>query len=172
MKKNLDHEIFKLIEAQPAINNKDIAYSLSIPEELVKMHIENFNDVREKILIMSYERSFYDIFKAALELENYNVVKAPGDSSALETVKNEKPDLILLDTGHLDIDCFEICRQLKASSRYWQIPVIMLIEKDEVKDRIKAFDSGADGYITAPFNSQELKARVEMLLKRTRVLSS
>ena len=167
--KNLDHEILKLIEAQPDINDKDIACKLSVPEELVKTRIENFDDTREKILIMSYGHSIYDSLKAALETENYRVVKAPGSFSALETVKTEKPDLVLLDIGLAEVDGFEICRQLKASSRYWWIPVMMLGDRSELKDRVKAFESGADDYVTAPFNSQELKARVGMILKRTQI---
>ncbi len=76
--KNLDHEILKLIEAKPEISDKDIARNLSVPEELVKMRIANFNDTREKILIMSYGHSIYDSLKVALEPENYSVVKAAG----------------------------------------------------------------------------------------------
>jgi len=167
--KNLDHEILKLIEAQPEINDTDIARNLSISEELVKTLIANFKDTREKILIMSYGPSIYDSLKLALEPENYSVVKAPGGSSALETVKTEKPDIVLLDTGHADIDGFEICKQLKANSRYRWIPVVMLSERGEAKDRVKAFESGADDYVTTPLNPLELKARVRMILRRTRI---
>jgi len=167
--KNLDHEIVKLIEGQPEINNKDIAFNLSVPEELVKTRIESFNDTRDKILIMSQGRNVYDSLKAALEPENYSVVKASSGSSALETVKSEKPDLVLLDTRLADIEGFEICRQLKAISRYWWMPVVMLGERAEVKDRVKAFESGADDYVTAPFDLPELKARVSMILRRARM---
>jgi DNA-binding response OmpR family regulator len=167
--KNLDHEILKLIEAQPDIKEGEIACKLSIPEELVKIRIANFEDTREKILIMSYGHSIYDSLKMALEAENYIVVKAHGSFSALETVKTEKPDLVLMDAGLADMDGFEICRQLKASSRYWWIPVMMLGDRGEVKDRVKAFESGADDYVIAPFNSLELKARVGMILRRNQI---
>lgn len=166
---NLDHEIVKLIEEQPEITNEDIACKLSVPEELVKMRIANFNDTREKILIMSYGCSIYDNLKVALEPENYSVVKASWGSSALETIKTEKPDLVLLDTGLVDIDGFEICRQLKASPRYWWIPVIMLSERAEVKDRVEAFESGADDYVTTPFDLPELKARIGTILRHKRI---
>lgn len=105
----------------------------------------------------------------AFEAENYCVVKAHGSFSALETVRTEKPDLVLLDAGLADMDGFEICKQLKASSRYWWIPVMMLGDRGEVKDRVKAFESGADDYVTAPFNSLELKARVGMILRRNQI---
>jgi len=168
-KNNLDHEILKLIESEPEISSIDIARNLSVPEELVKMRIANFNDTREKILIMSYSRSIYENLNAALEPESYSVVKASEDSSTLEAIKAEKPDLILLDTGLMDRDGFEICRQLKASSKYCWIPVIMLSEKGEVKDRIEAFESGADDYVTTPFSLLELRARISIILKRKQI---
>ena len=73
--KNLDHEILKLIEAQPEISDRDIACTLSVSEELVKIRIANFKDTRQKILIMGDGSNIYNI-KATLEAENYNVVKA------------------------------------------------------------------------------------------------
>ncbi|MGB9131390.1 MAG: response regulator [Methanosarcina sp.] len=167
--KNLDHEILKLIKAQPEISDGDIACTLSVPEELVKTRIENLNDTREKILIMGDGRSIHEKLKMVLEAENYNIVKAPTGISILETVKNEKPDLILLDTGLADIYGFEICKQLKTSFRYWWIPVMMLSERGEDKNKVEAFESGADDYVTIPFNSPELKARVRMILRRTRI---
>jgi len=167
--KNLDHEILKLIEAQPEISNRDIACNLSVPEELVKTRIENLNDTREKILIMGDGRSIHEKLKMALEAENYNIVKAPRGFSVLEAVKNEKPDLVLVDTGLADIYGFEMCKQLKASFRYWWIPVVILSERGGDKNRVEAFESGADDYVIMPFNPPELKARVRMVLKRNRI---
>lgn len=164
--KNIDHEILKLIEAQPEISEREIASSLSVPEELVKTRIANLKDTRQKILIMGDGSSALSI-KATLEAENYNVVKVPGSFSAFEAVKAEKPDLVLLDTGVADLEGFKICKQLRTSSRYWWIPVMVLSEKGEVKNRIEAFESGVDDYVTAPFNPVELRARVGMILKRT-----
>ena len=116
-----------------------------------------------------YKRQVYDSLKPLLEAENYSVVKAPGNSSVLETIKTESPDIVLLDTGLENIDGFEICRQLRDSYRYWWIPVVMLSERCEVTDKVKAFEAGADDYITPPFNSLELKARLGMILRRTRI---
>jgi two-component system alkaline phosphatase synthesis response regulator PhoP len=164
--KNLDHEILKLIEAQPEISEMEIASRLSVPEELVKARISNFNDTRQKILIVGDGSSAFSI-KATLETENYNVVKVPGGLSSLEAVKAEKPDLVLLDTGFADLEGFKICKQLRTSSRYWWIPVMVLSEKGEVKNRVEAFESGVDDYVTMPFNPVELRARVGMILKRT-----
>lgn len=163
--KNLDHEILKLIEAQPEISDSDIASRLSVPEELVKVRIANLEDTRQKILIMGNGSSILNI-KATLEAENYNVVKAPGGFPALEAVKTEKPDLVLLDTGLADLEGFKICKQLRTSSRYWWIPVMVLSERGGVKNRVEAFESGVDDYVTTPFNPVELRARVGMILRR------
>jgi DNA-binding response OmpR family regulator len=165
--KNLDHEILKLIESQPEISDKDIAKKLSISEELVKTRISNFEDTRQKILIMGDGNNTHSL-KPALEAENYNVVKASG-SFALEVVKTEKPDLILLDTGLADLDSFNVCRQIKTSSRYWWMPVVMLSKRGGLKNRVEAFESGADDYITAPFNPLEVKTRVGTILRRIQV---
>ncbi len=166
--KNLDHEILKLIEAQPEITEGDIASTLSVPEELVKTRIANFKDTRQKILIMGNGSSAPNI-KATLEAENYNVVKVPGGFSALEAVKTEKPDLVLLDTGLAELEGFKICKQLRTSSRYWWIPVMVLSERGGVKNRVEAFESGVDDYVTTPFNPVELRARVGMILRRAHI---
>lgn len=165
--KNLDHEILKLIESKPEISDKDIAKELSISEELVKARIANFEDTRQKILIMGDGNTIHSL-KTALEAENYNVVKTSG-GFAFDAVKTEKPDLVLLDTGLADLDGFNICRQIKASSRYWWMPVVMLSKRGGLKNRVEAFESGADDYITAPFNPLEVKTRVGAILRRTPV---
>ena len=166
---NLDREILKLIEEQPEISEISIARTLSVTEELVKVRIANLNDIREKILIVGNENNAHHTLKKVLEAENYNVVDASNSFSALETVNTERPDLVLLDTAFLTTDGFEICRQLKASPRYWWVPVMMLSERDKAEDSVKAFKSGADDYISVPFNPLELKARVGMVLRRSRI---
>lgn len=165
---NLDHEILRLIEAQPEISDKDIASSLSVSEELIKIRIANLKDTRQKILIMGDGSSTSNI-KATLEAENYNVVKVPGGFSALELVKTEKPDLVLLETGLANLEGFKICKQLRTSSRYWWIPIMVLSERNEVKNRVEAFESGVDDFVTTPLNPLELRARVGMIIRRTHI---
>jgi DNA-binding response OmpR family regulator len=150
------------------MSDKDIASSLSVTEELIRIRIANLKDTRQKILIMGDGSSTSNI-KATLEAENYNVVKVPGGFSALELVKTEKPDLVLLETGLANLEGFKICKQLRTSSRYWWIPVMVLSERGEVKNRVEAFESGVDDYVTTPFNPLELRARVGMILRRTHI---
>lgn len=165
--KDLDHEILKLIEGQPEISEGDIASTLSIPEELVKIRIANLKDTRQKILIMGDGSNISNI-KVALKAEDYSIVKVPGSFSVFEAVMTEKPDLVLLDTELANLEGFKICKQLRASQKYWWIPVMMLSEGNVIKDKVEAFESGADDYVTTPFNPLELRAKVEMILKRTR----
>ncbi|WP_440945235.1 response regulator [Methanosarcina sp. T3] len=166
---NLDREILKLIEEQPEISEREISRTLSVSEELVKLRISNLHDTREKILIMRTGHNVHSNLQKVLEAENYNVVSASDSFSALETVNEERPDLVLLDTAYPDTDGFEICKQLKASPRHWWVSVMMLSERDRAEDGVKAFKSGADDYIAAPFNPLELKARVGMVLRRNRI---
>lgn len=166
---NLDREILKLIEEKPEISEREIAHTLSVSEELVRLRISNLHDIREKILIMGNGNNDHNNLQKVLEAENYNVVSASDSFSALEAVNAERPDLVLLDTAYLSTDGFEICKQLKASPRCWWVPVMMLNERDKAEDSVKAFKSGADDYIAAPFNPLELKARVGMVLRRSRI---
>lgn len=166
---NLDREILKLIEEKPEISEREIAHTLSVSEELVRLRISNLHDIREKILIMGNGNNAHNNLQKVLEAENYNVVSASDSFSALEAVNAERPDLVLLDTAYLSTDGFEICKQLKASPRCWWVPVMMLNERDKAEDSVKAFKSGADDYIAAPFNPLELKARVGMVLRRSRI---
>lgn len=166
---NLDREILKLIKEKPEISERDIARTLSINEELVKVRIANLQDIREKILIMGNGHNSHYNLKNVLEAENYNVVAISDSLSVLEAVNAERPDLVLLDTAFLNKDGFEICKQLKANPKCWWIPVMLLSEKNKEEDSVKAFKSGADDYFTAPFNSLELKARVGMVLRRSRI---
>jgi len=166
---DLNHEILKLIKEQPEISEKNIARTLSISEDAVIALIASLKDIREKILIMGNGHNDFHDLKKALEAENYNVVNVSNTLPVLKAISEEKPDLVLLDTASLDKDGFEICRQLKASPKCWWIPIMMLSEKHKVEDSIKAFKSGADDYIAAPFNSLELRARIGMILRRSHI---
>ena len=83
---NLDREILKLIEEKPEISEREIARTLSVSEELVRLRISNLHDIREKILIMGNEHNALNNLQKVLEAENYNVVSASDSFSALEAV--------------------------------------------------------------------------------------
>ena len=98
-------------------------------------------------------------------LKNYNVVFAKSGDKALELIKKNSFDLILLDIVMPQLDGYEICKILKADEKTNHIPIIFLTVKDEVKDIVKGFELGAVDYIVKPFYSEVLLKRVETHLK-------
>jgi two-component system alkaline phosphatase synthesis response regulator PhoP len=164
--KQIDQEILRLIEQQPDITNKEIARILSLPENMIKDLLEELSDTRQKILIVDDELDALTALKRALEADNYNVVEAADGLSAIEKVKTEKPDVVLLDLMMPEMDGIEACKHLKSDPKYKHIPIIMLTAKGEIDNKIEGIEMGADDYVTKPFNLHELKARIKMVLRR------
>jgi two-component system alkaline phosphatase synthesis response regulator PhoP len=164
--KQIDQEILRLIEQQPDITNKEIARILSLPENMIKDLLEELSDTRQKILIVDDELDALTALKRALEADNYNVVEASDGLSAIEKVKTEKPDVVLLDLMMPEMDGIEACKHLKSDPMYKHIPIIMLTAKGEIDNKIEGIEMGADDYVTKPFNLHELKARIKMVLRR------
>lgn len=162
----IDKEIFQLVEQKPEITNQELARSLAIPENVVKERLQRLSDTRQKILIVDDELDALTALKRALESENYNVVEAADGLSAIQKVKDEKPDIVLLDLMLPEIDGFEVCKQLKSDPLYRHVPIIMLTAKGEINDKIEGIEIGADDYVTKPFNLNEIKARIKMVLRR------
>lgn len=165
--KQIDQEILRLIEQQPDITNKEIARILSLPENMIEDLLEELSDTRQKILIVDDELDALTALKRALEADNYNVVEAADGLSAIEKVKTEKPDVVLLDLMMPEMDGIEACKHLKSDPKYMHIPIIMLTAKGEIDNKIEGIEMGADDYVTKPFNLHELKARIKMVLRRT-----
>jgi DNA-binding response OmpR family regulator len=95
-----------------------------------------------------------------LQVENYKVRKAASGAMALETVRAQLPDLILLDVRMPEMDGFEVCAALKRSPQTCEIPILFISASDEVDDKVKAFEVGGADYITKPFRVREVLARV------------
>lgn len=166
-KNNFDREILRLIEEQPEISDRAIANKLSVSEKLVKDRISSLEDTREKILMVNAETGSFAALKAGLEAEDYIVVGTADGTSAINLIKAENPDIVLLDRMLPGIDCFEVCRQLKTDSLYGHVPVIMLSERGAIEDVVRSFETGADDCFIKPFNLEELKARIGMVLRRS-----
>lgn len=116
-----------------------------------------------KILVVDDEREIADIIGLYLSNENFEVVKCYNGRDALAAVKNEKPDLAILDVMLPDIDGFTILQKIREE---YTFPVIMLTAKTEYMDKINGLTLGADDYIEKPFNALELMARVKAQLRR------
>jgi len=118
----------------------------------------------KKILIADDEKDITDIIAYNLSKENYLVICAYDGAQALELFKKENPDLVLLDIMMPELDGFEVCRAIREKS---QVPIIMLTARAEESDKVFGFDLGIDDYVTKPFSTNELIARVKANLRRT-----
>jgi len=121
----------------------------------------------EKILIVEDEISLQETLAYNLKKQGYEVVIAGDGPSALEVVRNSKPDLILLDIMLPGIDGFEVCRKLRSEV---STPVLMLTARDDEIDRVVGLEVGADDYLTKPFSMRELIARVKAMLRRVKII--
>jgi two-component system KDP operon response regulator KdpE len=116
------------------------------------------------ILIVDDEVSILRYVSARLRKEGYEVVTASNGKEALQRAEEENPLLVMLDIMMPEIDGFEVCRRLR---EWTQVPIIMLSARGDESDKVKCFEFGADDYITKPFGSDELLARVKAVLHRT-----
>ena len=115
------------------------------------------------IMVVDDEKEIGDFIELYLTNENYNVHKFYNGTEALESLKNVKYDLAVLDVMLPDIDGFQICRKIREQ---YNFPVIMLTAKVDYIDKITGLTIGADDYIEKPFNPLELVARVKAQLRR------
>jgi two-component system alkaline phosphatase synthesis response regulator PhoP len=120
-----------------------------------------------KILVVDDEIYIVHILDFSLGMEGYEVVTALDGEQALEKVKSEKPDLIVLDIMMPKLDGYEVCKSIKSNSATQNIPVILLSAKGRNVDQKMGFDVGADDYITKPFSPRKLVERINQLLGQT-----
>lgn len=116
-----------------------------------------------KILVVDDEKLLVKGMKFNLENEGYEVECAYDGAAAVELARSNRFDLIILDVMMPELDGIEACMRIREFSN---VPVIMLTAKSEDADKLMGFESGADDYLTKPFNILELKARVRALLRR------
>ena len=121
-----------------------------------------------QILIVDDEPGIRQMLSFTLAGDGYACTEAGDIEEAHNAIQARRPDLILLDWMLPGISGLDFARRLKRDSRTADIPVIMLTAKGEESEKIKGLDSGADDYITKPFSTRELLARVRALLRRTR----
>lgn len=119
--------------------------------------------MEKKILLIEDEKNIARVLELELKHEGFQVVIANNGIKGLEKVKNEEFHLVLLDIMLPGINGIEVCQEIRNFSN---IPIIMVTAKDEVNDKVKGLDVGADDYITKPFATEELLARIRALLRR------
>lgn len=117
-----------------------------------------------KILVVDDEKNICDLLRMYLEKEGYTVVMAHTGLDAVNMFAAENPDLVLLDIMLPELDGWQVCREIRKIS---EKPIIMLTAKDEVFDKVLGLELGADDYMTKPFDTKELVARIKAVLRRT-----
>ncbi len=122
---------------------------------------------KARLLIVEDDNDISNMLKIYFGGLGYDVDVAPRGSDALEKTRQVLPHLIVLDIMLPDIDGYEVCRNLRQSTRTSHIPVIFLTQKDERSDKLQGLELGADDYITKPFDIEELKLRVQGAIRRS-----
>jgi two-component system response regulator MprA len=117
------------------------------------------------ILVTDDERSVRSAVRRALTLEGYRVTEAEDGAQALDSVQRDHPDAIVLDVMMPELDGYQVCRMLRDSGD--STPILMLTARDEIDQRVKGLDAGADDYLVKPFALEELLARLRALIRRS-----
>ncbi len=116
------------------------------------------------IVVVEDDANIADLIELYLRRDGFKVYQAPDGETALRTIRDRQPRLIVLDLGLPgQIDGLEVCRQVRATS---DTPIIMLTARDDEVDRVLGLEMGADDYVTKPFSPRELAARVKAILRR------
>lgn len=119
---------------------------------------------REKILIVEDERAVARGLEYGLRNEGFDVLWAENGRRALDLVRSQEPNLILLDIRLPDLTGFDVCRQLRSEGR--RQPILMLTARDEEVDKVLGLELGADDYVVKPYSLREVISRVRALLRR------
>ncbi len=122
----------------------------------------------KKIVLAEDEPQIARLVEFKLKKEGYQVTWKENGEEALEAIKADRPDLILLDVMMPVMDGYEVLRQLKKDENLKSIPVIILTARAQEGDVVKGIDAGAEDYITKPFHPTELLARVNRILGKPR----
>lgn len=120
------------------------------------------------IFIVEDEKPIITLLQYNLEKEGYKVNFSETGEEAIQSIKKNVPDLVILDWMLPDFSGIEVCKQIKKINKLKNIPVLMLTAKSEEEDKVRGFESGVDDYVTKPFSYKEILLRVKSLLKRTK----
>ncbi|MFF2885222.1 response regulator transcription factor [Paenibacillus sp. NPDC057967] len=120
--------------------------------------------MRPHIVVVDDDERIISMLRRSLAFEGYEVTTASNGAEGLKTLLTVDPDIIILDVMMPQIDGWEVCRRVRESGS--AVPIMMLTAKDDVIDRVKGLDLGADDYLVKPFALEELLARARALLRR------
>lgn len=126
-------------------------------------------EIKDRILIVEDDKSIRNFLCAVLEANHYDVIVAYSGSEAYTLITSQCPDLILLDLGLPDMDGMKILKDVRSWS---SMPVVVVSARTHEKDKVEALDMGADDYITKPFGTSELLARIRAAIRHTRTVAA
>ena len=125
-------------------------------------------NIREKILVIEDEKSIAHFISTVLTANGYEAMRVGSGAEALSMISSHCPDLVILDLGLPDMDGLDILRQLRS---WTTLPVVVVSARSHEQDKVSALDLGADDYLTKPFGTDELLARVRAAIRHTRTAS-
>lgn len=123
-----------------------------------------FTKEKKKILVVEDEPDIADGIEIRLDMAGYKVIKAGNGQEAVLKARNELPDLVLLDLMIPKMDGYEVCRVLRSAESTKKTPILILTALQMVGDVDKAFEAGANDYLSKPFTNERLLAKIEKLL--------
>jgi two-component system, OmpR family, response regulator len=135
------------------------------PVERVVMRRADGNPIN--VLVVDDEPVLAEMVSMALRYEGWNIATAGDGSSAMESARSQRPDVVVLDVMLPDMSGLDVLRKLREENP--QLPVLLLTAKDAVEDRIAGLTAGGDDYVTKPFSLEEVVLRLRALLRRTGV---
>ena len=122
-------------------------------------------DIKDRVLVIEDDKSIRNFFRTVLEAHNYDVLIATTGAEGYSMVTSQCPDVVILDLGLPDMDGMTILKNV----RQWSsMPVLVVSARTHEKDKVAALDAGADDYITKPFGTSELLARVRTAIRHAR----
>jgi len=116
-----------------------------------------------RVLLVDDDRKLLSLLERGFRFEGFDVQTATRGAQGVELARSERPDVVVLDIGMPDLNGFDVCRQVRL---HLDVPVIMLTARDDVDDKVRALDLGADDYVSKPFAFDELVERVRAVLRR------
>ena len=122
--------------------------------------------MKETILIVEDEKDIVKMLDYNLKKEGFRALSVRNGEGAIDLVRREHPDMIILDLMLPGMDGLEVCKTLKGDSKTASIPIIMLTAKSQESDKVVGLELGADDYVTKPFSPRELIARIKAVLRR------